>query len=102
MRGTAARSVSELGIFWELLPAEDRVLRGLRDAELHHALGRNLNRRAGSRVAAEPGFAIHEHDLAEAGNRKGILCFLVRQLDQLIDEQTRRLLRHAGLVRELS
>jgi hypothetical protein len=63
-----------------LLPAEDRVFRRLRDAELHDAFGRNLNLRARGRIATDAGFAIHEHEFAQAGERERILRFLVRQL----------------------
>src|ERR1043166_4788958 len=71
---TAALRTSEL---CGLLPAEDRVLRSLRDAELHHALGRNLDLLARRRIAADPRLAIHEHELAQAGNRERVFCLAI-------------------------
>ena len=49
-----------------LLGAEDGVLGGLGDAELHDALGRDLDLFAGGRVAADAGLAVHQDELAEA------------------------------------
>ena len=85
-----------------LLPAEDRVFRRFRDAKPHNPFSRNLNLLTRGRIATDAGFAIHEHEFAQAVNRERILRFLVRQLDQLIDKLTRGLLRHAGLLREFS
>src|ERR1051326_2360349 len=57
--------------------AEDRVLRGFRDAELHDLLGRDLDRLARRRVAADARLAVHEHEFAEAGDGEALLRFLV-------------------------
>ena len=61
-----------------LLRAEDRVLGGFGDAELHDALGRDLDGGAGGGVASLAGFAVHENQFAEAGEglHQGALMYL--------------------------
>src|SRR5690242_7517491 len=68
-----------------LLGAEDRVFSGFGDLELHNALGRDLDRFAGGGVAADTGGAVLELELAETGQREGILRVFVRQLRELIE-----------------
>ena len=62
-----------------LLLAEDGVFRCFGDAELDHALRWDLNFRAGLRIPSHAGFAIHQHQLAEARYRKGVFGLLIRQ-----------------------
>ena len=81
-----------------LLGAEDRVLGGLGDAELHDALGGDLDRLAGGRVAAHARLAVHEHELAEARQREGVLRLLVGERRELLEELRGDLLRRAGLL----
>jgi hypothetical protein len=63
----------------KLLRAEDGVLRGLGDAELHDALGLDLDGLAGFRVAADAGGAVLEDELADARQREGVLRVLVSE-----------------------
>ena len=68
--------------FWResrerLLGAEDRVLGGLSHAELHDLLSLDLDGFAGGRVATEASLAVDEDELAEAGEREGVLRVLV-------------------------
>ena len=67
-----------------LLLAEDRILRGLRDAELHDLLGRDLDDLAGGGVAALTGFAVHEDQLSETRESEAVLGVLVRQLRDVL------------------
>ena len=83
-----------------LLAAEDRVLRGLRHAELHDALRRDLDRFAGRGVAAHARLAVHEHELAETGQRERVLRLLVGESGELLEKRRRGLLREARLLRE--
>src|SRR6185369_16637770 len=78
-----------------LLRAEDRILGGFGDAELDDALGRNLNLLAGGRVAADAGFAIHEHQFAEARKSEGVLCVFVREVRDMIEDLGGLLFRDA-------
>ena len=66
----------------KLLRAEDRVLGGFGDLELHDALGRNLDLFAGGGIASEAGGAVFQFELAEPGQRESVLRILVRQLRQ--------------------
>ena len=63
-----------------LLGAEDRVLGRLGHAEFHDALGFDLDGRAGGRIAAGAGFAIHQNQFAQAGQGESIFGMLVCQL----------------------
>ena len=67
----------------DLLRAEDGVLGGFGDAELHDALGRDLDSFPGSGIAADAGGAIHQHQLAETGQRESVLSILVSELAML-------------------
>jgi len=69
----------------KLLGAEDRVLRGLGDAEFHDAFGGNLDGFAGLGVAAEAGGAIAQHQLADAGQCEGVLRVLVGEFGNVIE-----------------
>ena len=63
-----------------LLGAEDRVFGGLGDAELHDALGRDLNLFPGGRIATNSGRAIHQDELAEPRQGESVLSLLVGQV----------------------
>src|SRR5208282_2171489 len=54
----------------KLLFGRDRVLRGLRHAELYDRLRLDLNRFAGLRIASHAGLAMRLHQAAEAGNNE--------------------------------
>src|SRR5450759_4412245 len=84
-----------------LFRAEDRVFGGLRDAELHDALRRDLDRFAGRGVAAHARLAVHEHELAETGHREGVLRLLVSKSGELLEKLRRGLLGEARLLREV-
>src|SRR4029434_3153703 len=68
-----------------LLLAKHRVLQALREAELAHALGRNLEGLAGLRITADARLAIGEDQLAEARQEEhaALLGFLRRQRERL-------------------
>src|ERR1035437_5919789 len=51
-----------------LLLRRDRVLRGLRHAELYHRLRLDLNRFAGLRIASHAGLAMRLHQASQAGH----------------------------------
>src|SRR5262245_21712706 len=68
-----------------LLRAEDCVLGGLRDLELHDALGRNLNLLASRRITAETGSAVLQLQLAEAGQRESVLRIFVSQISERLE-----------------
>ena len=72
----------------ELLGAEDGVLRGFGHAELDDAFGGNLDFRAGGGVAPHAGFAVHEHQFAEARQGEGVLGVLVGQLGDVLENFT--------------
>ena len=63
-----------------LLGAQDGVFGGFGDAELDHFLGRNLDGGAGGGVASHARFAVDQDELAQAGEREGVLGVFVRQL----------------------
>jgi len=75
-----------------LLGAEDRVLRGLGHAELHDLLGLDLDRLAGGRVATLAGLAVDEDELAEAGEREGVLRVLVGERGDDLEDSSGLLL----------
>src|ERR1035438_5853458 len=60
-----------------LLGAENCVLGCLGHAEFHHALGGDVNLRAGGRVAADARFPVHQHQLAQPRNREAVFGVLV-------------------------
>src|SRR5271169_2417053 len=83
-------------LFW----AEDRVFGGFRDAELHDALRRDLDRFTGRGVAAHASLPVHEHQLAEAGQRERVLRLLVSESGELLEVLRRSLLSETRLLRE--
>ena len=72
--------VKGLGLF-----TQDRVLRGLGNAELHHAFGRDLNLLTSGGVAADTGLAVDQDDLAQPRDGEGVLGVLVRQRHEGFD-----------------
>ena len=84
-----------------LLHAEDRVLRLLRDAELHDALGGNLDLFAGGRIAAHARLAVDQDELTDTRDREAVLRFLVGERRQVIEELRRDPLRRAGGLRQV-
>jgi len=74
----------QIGGLWKLLGAEDRVLGGLGDAELDHALGLDLDLFAGLGVAADAGGAVFQDELANAREGEGVLGVLVSQRGNVI------------------
>src|SRR5437660_6277332 len=86
-----------------LLLAKHRVLQALGEAELAHALGRDLDGLAGLRVAADAGLPIREHELAEAGKneRAALLRFARRQRERLVEDALDLLLGERGLLGEM-
>ena len=73
---TALLPLGFLGFLDSLLGravAQDRVLGGLGDAELDHALGRDLDRGPGGGIAAHPRFAVDQNELADARQHEGVL-----------------------------
>ena len=81
-----------------LLLAEDALFAGLRDAKLHDPLGRDLDGFPGLGVPAHAGLAIHEHELTDAGQREGILRFLVCQRRNVLQDLNRNLLLQVCLL----
>src|SRR5215471_12422300 len=59
-----------------LLLAKHGVLQRLRQAELHHALGRDLDRLARLGIATHPRLAVGEHEAAEIRDDEDVLRFL--------------------------
>jgi hypothetical protein len=62
-----------------LLGAEDRVFRGLGDAELHDAFGFDLDLFAGLRIAADAGGAVFQNKLADARQRESVFRVFVSE-----------------------
>ena len=85
-----------------LLGAEDRVLRGLGHAELHDLLGLDLDDFAGGRVATLASLAVHEDELAEAGEREGVLRVLVGEGGDDLEDRDGLLLADLGLLGDSS
>src|SRR5262245_62051390 len=75
------------------LLAKHRVLQRLREAELHDALGRDLDRLARLRIAAHPGLAIGEHETTEIRDHEDVLRLLGRQGRELVHHVGDLLLR---------
>src|SRR5262245_6800813 len=71
-----------------LLLAKHRVLQTLREAELAHALGGNLEGLAGLWIATDARLAIREDQLAEARQEEdaALLGFLRRQRERLAED----------------
>src|SRR5262245_1755813 len=81
---------------------ERELLHRLRDAELQHGLGRNLDRLAGLRVAAHTSLALHHHQLADAREHETIARLLGSQRRELFEDHRALLLRDLVLVREVT
>src|SRR5215472_18932900 len=89
-RYASARSASLL--------SKHGVLQRLRHPELHHALGRDLDRLARLRVAAHPRLAVCEHQPAEIRQHEDVLGFLCRERRELIHHVNDLLLGEVGLL----
>ena len=63
-----------------LLGAQHSVFARLGDAELYHALRRDLDRFAGRGISSDAGGTVNEDELAETGQCELILGLLVSQL----------------------
>jgi len=57
--------------------AQDRVFGRFGHAELHDFLGLDLDRLAGRRIPAHPGFAIDQNELAESWDGERVLGMFV-------------------------
>ncbi len=68
-----------------LLGAEDRILGGFGDAELNHALGRDLDLFAGRGIAADARGTIHQHEFSQAGQGELVLGVFVGQLSDALE-----------------
>src|SRR5437867_4242249 len=60
--------------------AKDRVLAGFGHAELHDALGRNLDLLARGGIAADARLTVDQHVFAESGQGEAVLGVLVREV----------------------
>ena len=69
-----------------LLGAENGILGGLSDAELHDLLGRDLDLFAGRGIAADAGLAVDKDQLADARNGEAVLGLFVGQLGEGAEE----------------
>ena len=79
-----------------LLRAEDGVLGRFGDAELHDALGLDLDGFPGLRVAAHAGGAVLEDEFADAGQREGVFSVLVSERGQMVEDFASLLLGERG------
>ena len=84
----------------DLLGAEDRVLGRFGHAELHDALGLDLDGFARGRVATDSRLAVHQHQLAETGQREGVLGVFVGEFRDEFENLSRRLFGDAAFLRE--
>ena len=85
----------------KLLSAQDRVLGRLGDAELHDALGRNLNLLASGRITAETGLAIDQHELTNAREGESVFGILVSEHGNVLQNFLCLLLLDASLFSDL-
>ena len=76
-----------------LLRAQDGVLGSLRHAELHDTLGRDLDLFASGRVASDARLAVHEHQLAQTGERETVFGILVSEVSDGLENLDRLTLR---------
>src|SRR5215831_13186014 len=81
---------------------EGQLLHGLRDAELEHGLGRNLDGLAGLRIAAHTRLALHDHELADAGEHEAVARLLRSEGGELFEDRRAGLLLEVELVREVT
>src|SRR6267378_3149729 len=86
-----------------LLASKHRVLQALRQAELAHALGRDLDGLAGLRVPTDPRFAVREDQLPEARQKEhaALLRFPGREVERLVEDALDLLPGEAGLLRKV-
>jgi len=56
-----------------LLPAQNRVLGGFGDPELHDLLGSDLDAGAGCRITTHPRLPLDQHQFAQARYREAVL-----------------------------
>src|SRR6185437_514658 len=86
-----------------LLRRGDRVLRGLRHAELHHRLGLDLDLFAGLWVAADARLALRFYQASEARNHEHavLLRLLDRRPREQVEEGCRLLVGQFKLLRKL-
>src|SRR5262252_5675871 len=85
-----------------LLLSKHRVLQALGQAELHHALGGNLDRLARLRIAAHAGLAVGEHQAPEVRLHEDVLGFLDGERLELLEELHHLLLGETALLGEMS
>src|SRR3990172_3936797 len=64
----------------ELLGSQNSLFRGFCDAELHDGFRRDLNLFSRSRITANTGFSVHEHEFSDTWKGKGVFGFSIRQL----------------------
>ena len=81
--------------------AQDRILASLGDAELHHALGRDLDRRASRGIAAHASLAVHEDEFAQSGNGETIFGMLVSEFGLCFEKTTHLNFGELGGIREV-
>src|SRR5437667_5011660 len=86
-----------------LLLAKHRVLQALRQPELAHALGRDLEGLAGLRVPTDPRFAVREDQFPEAWQKEhaALLRFPGREVERLVEDALDLLPGEAGLLRKV-
>src|SRR5437667_3194141 len=85
----------------DLLLPKHGVLHALREPELAHALGRDLDRLARLRIAAHPRLAVRQHQFPEARKDETVLRFLARERQSLVEELDDLPLREIGLASEV-
>src|SRR5580765_6742873 len=85
-----------------LLRSEDCILGRFGNAELDHPLGGNLNLFAGRWIASEPRGAIHQDELAQAWEGKGIFGVFVSQFSDLVEYLSSLFLGDAALISDRS
>jgi len=81
-----------------LLGAENGVLRGFGDAEFDDPLGGDVDAFSRHRIPTDTGFAVHEDQLAEAGQRESVFGVLVSESGLLIQKLHRLFLGDANLL----
>ena len=70
-----------------LLPAEDRILQGLRDPDSDHPLGGNLDGFPSLRISTHTRLAVYQDHLANPWKGKPILGLFGRQQSSLIKQR---------------
>ena len=85
MRKSALKNFRAL-VKGKLLGAKDRILCGFGDAEFHDALGLDLDGFAGLGVASHAGGAVFQYELADAGQREGVLRVLIGERGEVVED----------------